>query len=78
MMLEPPAGGSADAPPVVEGLLEWECLEVERAFQVLAAAHLDHDEFLLVARALLARAMGARLFEPPLTIAHDADTLGAA
>jgi len=78
MMLEPLAGGSNGAPPTVERSVEWECIDAERAFQVAAAARLDPEQFRAVVRALLARAMAARLNDSRYTSPFDTDTLGAA
>jgi len=78
MMLEPLVGGSNGTPPTVEGSVEWECIDVEHAFQVAAAASLDPEQFRAVARALLARAMAAGLNESRYTSRFGTDALGAA
>ena len=77
-MLEPLEGGSNGAPPTVEGSVEWECGDVERAFQVAAAASLDPEQFRVVARALLARSMAARLNDSRYTDPFDSNAFGAA
>ena len=53
MTLEPLTGGSTGVPPVVEGSVGWDCIDVERAFQLAAASLLDADQLRIVALALL-------------------------
>ena len=71
MMLEPLAGGSAGSSSVVEGPHEWECAEIERAFQVASAAMLDPEQFRAEARALLNHLPVTQLVDPALVSSID-------